>query len=123
MCLLGEDHDESVKLREKEKVKNMRCIGQLYGVEKQQIANLNWAMEQLDGEDADCRCLAKEDPFSSSERMLDHAKEIKTGLELGSRMLTLLNHANSPMRQASDAWNVQYGGKEYNCEARITLID
>jgi len=91
--------------------------------ERIEIANLNWAMEQLDGEDADCRCLAKEDPFSSSERMRDHAKDLAAVMEMGSRMLTLLNHANSPRRQASDAWNVQHGGKEYNCEARITLID
>jgi len=133
-CLVGQDHDESVKYREKEKVKTMTKIGQLYGVEKQQIANLNWAMEQLADEEGelprDIDKIAKEVKHGATERYLggrcladENEQYFLKAEKIGCAILYLADDKAKFTRIARDSWNETYNGCEYNIKVEVVRID
>jgi len=84
----------------------------IYGCDKQQIENLNWAMSQLEGEDADCRCLVEEDDkcFQKAER-------------IGSAILFIADERAKYYKEAKANWNEEYNGHEYNIKVEVARID
>ena len=106
----------------------MANIGQLYGVEKQQIENLNWAMAQMSSEGQDetillfpkeDRCLGLVKPSLADAEEQNFLKAEK----IGSAILYLADEKAKYIGKTGTNWNESYNGHDYNIIVEVVRID